>query len=789
MVVKGKKILQGILMDQVYQSSESTHLTRIKTFTLAFIEEILDMYFPAIDERLMDLADAASDQKQWDILLLARTVKEKQKQLDQIYESAICEGFLRFNMGQLNGKKKDYDLSTDLFLVSTDEMERDMAISSLTKRIETKYIENLYALNQRMAIVNQGKKIPEDGNPIGPYQFAEALHEMLEPLELNTHNQVLFCKAFEKLIVPRLGDLYEQVNKYLIEAGILPNLRYEINKNKTASGRPVANYSGEANTTTESAITNSMATSAQSQDSQAQAMHNQATHSQSTQSQAGEMQTFPVSNNGGINEVNVTVGDANYQRHMVNAIRQFQNQPSNIVSNYPDRNQQNTAHLVPVNSAQLITTLTVVQHADFNAATFEDASVAPLTVEHFHSVAHKLEKKIDQNECIADDHGRAIDLVGMIFEYMLSDDLLPDSIKSVLSYLHTPFLKIALLDQDFFEQANHPARQLLNLLANAGHRWVNLEGKSQFNAFAKIKSIVRRVMLEFNNELALFEELLAEMQEFNHKVEYKAELFEKRVQEKVQGEERLRVVKRRVYGEIKYRMADKELPAPVIVLLLHPCADYMTFVFLRYGESSQEWKDSLKVVDDVLWSIQAKTDKSECSRLVVLQHDLPERIRAMVKIISFSQTKSETLIKLLNELQDKAFSNHPIEFVDKNRRIELEHAALGELADDDPNEKSYTDQEKEIIAQFSKLEFGTWFEFDDFKGNKKQRLKLSWYNINTMRFMLVDSSGHKAEIGNAIVLVKLILNKEVRIVTGVTKPFIERALENILVRMKGAALH
>ncbi|MFO1388905.1 hypothetical protein [Cellvibrio sp.] len=38
-------------------------------------------------------------------------------------------------------------------------------------------------------------------------------------------------------------------------------------------------------------------------------------------------------------------------------------------------------------------------------------------------------------------HGYANHLIwwGMLFEYMLSDEHLPDSVKALLSYLHTPF--------------------------------------------------------------------------------------------------------------------------------------------------------------------------------------------------------------------------------------------------------------------------------------------------------------------------------------------------------------
>ena len=56
---------------------------------------------------------------------------------------------------------------------------------------------------------------------------------------------------------------------------------------------------------------------------------------------------------------------------------------------------------------------------------------------------------------------QAIDLVGRIFEYVMRDDNLPDTVKAALSYLHTPFLELAFIDQSFDDE-QHPARVLLN---------------------------------------------------------------------------------------------------------------------------------------------------------------------------------------------------------------------------------------------------------------------------------------------------------------------------------------
>ena len=68
-----------------------------------------------------------------------------------------------------------------------------------------------------------------------------------------------------------------------------------------------------------------------------------------------------------------------------------------------------------------------------------------------------------------------VDLVGLIFRYMLDDVNLHDAVKSLLSHLHTPYLKLALMDQSFLNNYEHSARILLNQLAEVGSRWVKEE--------------------------------------------------------------------------------------------------------------------------------------------------------------------------------------------------------------------------------------------------------------------------------------------------------------------------
>ncbi|OOZ36767.1 DUF1631 family protein [Solemya velesiana gill symbiont] len=88
-----------------------------------------------------------------------------------------------------------------------------------------------------------------------------------------------------------------------------------------------------------------------------------------------------------------------------------------------------------------------------------------------------------------------IDVIAMLFEYILDDNTIPDAMKALLARLQIPMLKVALQDREFFSNKSHPARQLLNNLARAAIGWT--EGKGQNGGlYNRISDIVQRILGE-----------------------------------------------------------------------------------------------------------------------------------------------------------------------------------------------------------------------------------------------------------------------------------------------------
>ena len=121
----------------------------------------------------------------------------------------------------------------------------------------------------------------------------------------------------------------------------------------------------------------------------------------------------------------------------------------------------------------------------------------------------------------------AIDLVGMLFDVMLDERDLEGRPRELIGRLVVPFVKVALLDRRMFVQKTHPARRLLNVLAEA------CEGNSGESAaertlMAKVEEVVDRLTAEFNENLAVFLTLEEEFRDFLNQHKRRIEIAERR---------------------------------------------------------------------------------------------------------------------------------------------------------------------------------------------------------------------------------------------------------------------
>ncbi len=693
-----------------------------------------DAYMEAIGVRIQE---AKSNQDAVELSGVLRVVKAKRDEVLKYYCGYLSEGFVRFKKRQLNTAiGNEIEGSTrDLALMGNEFLEESIAITTITQRADGYFAEPIWALNQRFAVLNGGEHVTESSNPAAPIQFCESLRKALKLLPPNTHIKTLAYKTFDRTLLDVIRVVTEEINQYLKSQGILPHLRYTI-----PTGQAPASYLSEDGATSKTA-------------------------------------EAPENFNRRREDVDPNLPPEQYQQNLLSAIRGLQEQL--IMSGGP---QTGNAPGIVIDEPQLVAALSVLQHQSESATAVANSeqpiSEQPIDAVDIHNVVAQLREIVNKGEDDADmETGdmQTIDLVGMLFEYMLNDENLPDRVKALLSYLHTPFLKIAFIDPGFFEKSDHPARLLLNSLAEAGSRWVGNDGTQQYDIYEKIREVVDKVLKELDQDIKIITTLLLEFNSYTKGIVRRQELMEKRATEKAQGEEKLREVKLRVNDEIRKRTHNRELPSALLLFLLQPWSDYLSFALLRYGENSDKWNNALILVDEVLWSIQPKSTAREKERQNAIHDGILNAIKQGFDTIGFDQTKGKKLIEAVSSLMRLAMQSRMAEPAPQPMRHKLEKIAAEKAGESPANDESdVSEQEQQMVEKLKIIEFGTWFEFEG-----GRRLKIAWYNARTSHYMLVDQMGKRVDMMSGVKMARQMIEGKAKIISGSSKPFFERALENI----------
>ncbi len=760
----GKPAPENINDPQVVQ-----HLKHARSLMMDYAERILPVFWREWCARLEDYAERArSNKEQMALYEYKRMVEASQHELDDDICQRLGNGFVKFKNRMLNTLTGEERFSGDMLaLVEHSDLEETIAITSITHRADSFFAGQLWALHQRLALLNGGEKIDERSNPVSPVQFCEALRKALLNITLDNKTKIIGYKTFDKEVIGALDELYEELNKYFIEENLLPNLRYTalVDESPQRAGQ---NEGDEAGKSSEEGADNGVPT------------------------QDGVPQRRASDR---LLSGTATPADTQYQAGLYNAIRLLQNHIAHQVApgggapvasgaaSEPavGETPYSTGAGKPYSNQQLVGVLQNLQAQALNqtqAAASQNEAGLVTTPQSIQEVSQQMLAQVaaesDEPGSVDPSDLDTIDLVGLLFEYMLSDDNLPDSVKALLSYLHTPFLKMAFIDKDFFEQTEHPARVLLNSLAEAGARWVSNDGSSQYDMYNKIKTTVFKLLAEFKNDVRLFAEVLLDFNAYTHNLARRQDLMERRALEKVQGEEKLREAKQRVNDEVRNRTDNRELPSAVLLLLLQPWSDYLSFVILRYGENADSWRQCLKVMDELLWTLEPKTLEADKNRQLDIQDQVLRALQSGFDTIGYDQGKGKKLLEAVASLQKMAMQSRRPEPAPAPMRSKLESIAAEKAGHSRVKEEPITDEEQKIVDNLKMIEFGTWFEYEG-----GRRLKVAWYNKRTLHYMLVDQQGRKVAMNSGLQLARDMIAGRARVIAGSTKPFFERALENI----------
>jgi len=777
-------------------SRYGTHLEQCRDLVSDFVSNRFSDLFDQANTALLEFAERAeSNAVQGRFFEAMKQLQRRRPDIEFIFHEELNAGFQNFGATDADtpdrGQGVDLAAGIELSLVEPEDMEESVATENLISRANANYFPDLYALSQRLSVVAGGRKLKDHDIPAAPHHLVHSFQRAMEGLDVEIKVKVILYALFDKVIIRQCGSVYDQYNAILKSAGILPKLKPAYVRASQARLKAAEQTAEQAAESPPDAATDGQAPSvAGGTDGGAIAnlgseLFDSILDLMAARRPAGQRGSGRLDDPGGgrrSRPASAVEIAAAAKAEILTALSQAQARTAAEVRGRVGLGMPGAAMALG-GSASPSPELAGYANMEVDATSLDRVRQA-LTLDR-----QQILEKI-KGEDLSPVDANLIDLIGMLFEYMLNDPVLPNVAKALLSHLHTPYLKVALIDRRLLEDSGHPARRLLDEMVEAGSLLID-ESSPTKGIFPIMQQTVDRVLQEFTDDVGLFEELLQSFRQAAQDQLRRADTVEQRSQAAARGREKLQLAKRHAARHIDALTTRHPIPEALASFLSTTWLDQLVFILLREkdGDGSAAWRRAIAAGEELVALFDPSASPADCrARIDRIPKLWDGVLREVQRMGSFSRTTVDALGSLLeNPLAWKPDLHSPTEAgVGPAKPSETPPGrAAGEPQPEGHPDSPSAEQEKEMIERLRQTRVGTWFEFAPQQGTLPRRVKLSWISPLTSTCMFVDRSGTQAEVKTLRELADEIQSGRAKVIPRPKHPFIERALLSIRKLLQG----
>lgn len=678
-----------------------------------------------------------------------------------------------------------------LSLVETDQLEGSLAASTIENALNNACGEELFGLAKRVGVLLNDPELQGGGNPIGPEVIGTVVMDTLEEQGLSLKTRLVLVPFINKYLPPHVRPVYQSLNHDLVEKGVLPTIRVGVRRPESGS-TPVKDAEKDREVSSAGEVEKMLAI-----------LH----QLMSMTGTAGVPVIAPASITGQASTATISSllfggGGAGV--------------PGTAGS-------ENAHHIVPSAVMQSLTSLQRGQSEGLAAAGLDGVALASGQVNVVREIRNSpMVGSLAQMDAVT------LDIVAMVFDYILDDRRIPDAMKALIGRLQIPVLKVAMLDRAFFSQKTHPARRLLDVLAEASMGWNEEEGHES-GLYRKVDELVQAVLNQFDEQLDIFTAVLEDFIGFQAEEKRRIDELTGKSAQLLRQKEQTEIVRIVARNEVESHLFDRPVPEFIRAFLLGHWERLLIQHCARFGEGSAEWSQAVATMDDLIWSVIPKKLPDERKKLISMLPDLIKRldqglsasatpaqvrdqfftglvkchavaVRAGLRGASAAPAEPEPVPVPVEERVPEPDLAAAADFVDipvLTEVVEVDPALMREIAAE-PEDRHVVEEivigdvgwlsrphelpekdEHEIRVQ--QLRRGTWIEYRLEDGGLA-RAKLAWVSPLKGLYLFTNRLGQRAMSINAHGLAAKFRAGEAQVLDSV--PLMERAVNSLLERLQ-----
>lgn len=375
------------------------------------------------------------------------------------------------------------------------------------------------------------------------------------------------------------------------------------------------------------------------------------------------------------------------------------------------------------------------------------------------------------------DDSDTFDLLGMLYDRIERDVRIDTLAGELIQRLQVPVLQAALQDRAFFARPQHPARELLNTVAESGARWL---GEHDIDpAMEKpLRRAVEHVVDRAHEDPTAFETSNRVLQHEMQQQARRSEMAERRHVEAARGKEKLEIAKRQAAHTIGEMIGAQKPHKFVRALIEQAWADVLTLTLLRNGAESDAWRDMLDTTKRIVAAC--------CGEQPEPDPELAGQVKAALAQIGYHEDEAAAIGKRLTSVRDdgEGVSRTQLAASLKAR------ARLGEQAGTAARKAKLAPRTPDEQAQYERirvLPYGTWIEFTTNQQGDVVRKRLSWYSPITDNALFVNLRGQRVGEQSLDSLARMIARGQARVVTVERARLVDRAWQATVGALRGLA--
>lgn len=328
----------------------------------------------------------------------------------------------------------------------------------------------------------------------------------------------------------------------------------------------------------------------------------------------------------------------------------------------------------------------------------------------------------------------AVELLAAAFELIFEEAPLLPEIKKLLERLQIPMLKAALADKDFFFTPEHPARRLLEAVAQAGRACDPVRGRDD-PLYSKLERTVERVLRDFVDRFEFFDSLVLKLEAYLTREEREPGGRVDAVIAAALLQEQALLARREAEEMVEARIEHGDVAGFVEVFLRTGWARVLAIACRRRDREPEAFEQALANMEKLIRSVKPKSSPEERRELVAALPELLRALTAALDAVGWNGAERNAFFAALAE-RHAAVARTPLETMPR-QQLEIALNLAQKVSERRLRRQALEQQEKsvdEFVKSVNALVPGCRVDFKRDNGTAL-RCRLSWVSPERTRFV------------------------------------------------------